>query len=233
MEHDIALRAAYNRSQLVGRLVFSIEFQHLCSIEAHLSNIKLEIEGPQERKLYLTLQSQTPEGTIDSEHKTKYALPQFEPAINHSILVFPNSVVPEDSMPYVKFHTTYAHLTLSCIRISFRFAPESGSLSSSHERKGSNVTVELGDYNQEKEEKPEKCKDQPEGKMCDEENPKALSKINDFPDVKIVDKYESDPMFGECYISFPKLLGKEMTVLEESDRTAEKTPTAVLYSLNG
>lgn len=193
---------------MVGRLCFSVEFQHVYLFEAHLENIKFEFEGKHEEKYYFSLQAQTPEGTIEGVSKCSCAEPIYESQLNSTSIEYPNPQTSTADMPYLQFQTACALLSSSCIRITLWISPD-------------NKTAELlkleGSFmtepNEEQKEKDDCCAD-PNGKKMEIDCGNQIKAIRKNT---ILERIETDPLFGVCHISFPKLLGDEMTVFDKID----------------
>lgn len=184
VEHDINLRAINNPNKTVGRLFFNIHFQHIQEIEVDTGTVRFDFNEKLEDKYYFTIQAQTPEGTVDSSN------------IKSPVSIPTNDINTGQYIQYtgtdlqlLKFSTTYTYLSSSCIRIALWYAPEmQATVLQRRYSIDPNIAIE--------------CKE-----------PDCCVKSND-PETDALEKFEADPLFGECYISFLKLLADEMIILE-------------------
>ncbi len=125
MEHDIALPSAENERNVVGRLQFFIEFQHVQTTSVNLGSIKFEFDGKHEHNYYFKLQAQTSDSTIDSEVKCHNIKPVYESDLNRTILQISGTTAAlAQKLPGLSFHTTYSQLNASCLKISLWAEPE-------------------------------------------------------------------------------------------------------------
>jgi len=143
-----------------------------------------------EQKFYFSLQAQTPEGTVDSLKRYPFITPTYEAEINRSIITF-----EEDQKPALRFNTTYLYLSMTCLRISLWSTAESSPEAPSNYVRRESIDII------------------PANIESKEENFSLA--IGTSKDLNPLEKIEVDPLHGECFIPFLKILGTEMTVLEQ------------------
>jgi hypothetical protein len=186
----------------VGRLCFALEFQHIREIDVRLTSIKFEFDGKHEQWFYPSLQAQTPEGTVDSDVTQSGALAKYVSEVDRSMLEFSSSLGEGTRVANVKFQTSYAHLTSSCLRVGLWVGSGPSESPTMKRRLSSDTNTNL------------------EPKEEENKSPAVEQVIlmdAEQQEHKPVPMDENAPLFGECYLSFPKLLGEEMTVFDMKD----------------
>ena len=189
----------------MGRLRFSLEFQHIREIEVRLTSIKFEFDGKHEDWLYPYLEAKTLESTVNSMFAHGAASAEYISDLDRSVLQFPTSHGEATRVANVKFQTSYAYLASSYLRIVLYIGSEPTASPS-----GGPLKRRLSsDTNPNFEPKEENVKS-PAAKNI------AVVDAGEV-EVKAADVDDNAVLFGECYLSFPKLLGQEMTVFDKKD----------------
>ena len=203
MDHDIALRSAENERKIVGRLLFSLEFQHIQTTTVNLESIKFEFAGKHEHCYYFSLQAQTPKSTIDCDVKPRNMRPIYESSVNRTFLQICGATSSSVKLPSISFQTTLSQLNASCLKVSLWIEPEIPL--PTHAPKS---------LNEDEEEEKRQTSNQ-ETTANDPVLQKGIS---------LADRYESDVLVGDIYISFPKLLGEEMKIFDHRDASLIHRP---------
>eukprot|EP01022_Parablepharisma_sp_SALTPOND_P014504 TRINITY_DN1977_c0_g1_i1.p6 TRINITY_DN1977_c0_g1~~TRINITY_DN1977_c0_g1_i1.p6 ORF type:complete len:192 (-),score=28.16 TRINITY_DN1977_c0_g1_i1:3037-3612(-) len=171
----------------------------------NLGEIKFEFDGKHEHNYYLTLQAQTPESTIDSEMKCHNIRPVYESEVNRTFIQIGGGAGSHgnEKLPTISFPTTYAQMTSSCLKIALWLEPEK--------------IQGLGPHPPSVAEKSREVEE--EKSRHDHSSEKQMNELTLLRKLTLAEKYESDTLIGEFYISFPKLLGEEMKIFDKKDAT--------------
>ena len=197
VEHDIALHSIDNPKKIIGRLSFNLQFQHIQEMEVNIEKIVFHFTEKLEDNFYFSMQAQTPEGSVDSIAAKSQVLPPTNVDSLGQYIEFIGK-----NLPKLKFSTTYTYLSSSCIRVSLWHSPDlADPIIARRFSMDTNPCIERNE-------------DKTFSGTC----------INQL-DTEVLIDVESDPLFGECYIPFLKLLANEMTVLEPS---SESTKTDIV-----
>ncbi len=200
VEHDFAIRSARDAKTIVGRLLFSVEFQQIRTTTVNLGGIKFEFDGKHEHNYYFTLQAQTPESTIDSDMRCHNIRPVYESEVNRTFLQIGTGSPSHAALPSISFQTTYSQMSASCLKILLWAEPEK--LQAGHLASADKImAVRENEY-----------KSKHEGEA-------PFAEVTLLKRISLAEKYESDTLVGEFYISFPKLLGEEMKIFDQKDAT--------------
>jgi len=195
VEHDFPLYSAQSPKSIVGRLLFSVEFQQICTTTVSLRGIEFELEGKHEHNYYFLLQAQTSESTIDGDITCCNIRTTYESEVNRTFIRI-EAIGPPSSkvkLPTITFPTSYKQLSSSCLKIALWRESENSASMTRQRPSISSRDIEEGS--------------DPFSPMTHE----LLKKI------KLAEKLEADVLVGYFYISFPKLLGKEMNIFDKKD----------------
>jgi hypothetical protein len=176
-------------------LLFSLEFQQICTITVSLRGIKFEFEGKHEHNYYFLLQAQTSESTVDGDLLCHNIKPTYESEVNRTLIKIEATDPPssEVKLPVITFPTSYKQLSSSCLKVALWREPENAATIVKQKSSVSSLEIE-------------------EGSVCCTPATHELLKR-----MKLAEKLETDVLVGYFYISFPKLLGEEMKIFDKKD----------------
>jgi hypothetical protein len=213
----MALRSIHNERRIVGRLRFSLEFQHYRTIEVSVKDMKFEFEGKREHDYSFSLQAQTSDVTIESDVKSPNLHAIYEPAVNRTFLQLTSNSDNLIKLPCLTFETTYVHISSSCLKICL-WRPVDESLASPSPMRsvsGSGGIVSFSSIQLNVPTASTGIADLRSAIAAG--NPSAPSTSPGVRELLQRAREDADVLLGESYIAFPKLLGEEMLIFDQKE----------------